>query len=647
MKEESIGSVHTEDDRDQQLQMALSAAKVSLWELDITNEIGIWANRPSNHFYEFSRQINGSLRKYFKLVHPDDRANTIDFVKGAKPDQSFFNQHRVLWPDNTYHWVEGNGTTYNDGTCLKMAGTVQDITEKKKLELEREDWKIRHELVAKAAGIIVYDYDINSGDILWSGNVKEVLGFNSKELGDIDRWVELIHPEDREEAFRLLEEAQEKLETYEVYYRFLKNNRKYCDIYDRGTFLAHDGKAYRMLGMMSDVTEWRKSQEALNESENRFKSLMNSLHVGVGLYDLSMIPQVHNAAAYKLLGLTKKQFEGKAAIDPDWNVVDMEGNVMLQENFPIPQAIASQKPIRQIVMGVYRPKMNDRVWLMVDADPVFDANGNIMHVICTYSDFSPRKKVEEILNEKNEQLIVTSELLGRKNERLLEFAQIVSHNLRSPLSNIAGLVELYNNASLEEKDEAVSFIKNVTEKALSTIDDLNEVLKVQQSEHLDLQVLKFETVLEEVKKLFKVNLVEKNAIVKTDFERAKEICYPNIYLESIFLNLLSNSLKYVDKGKTPEIVITTKKEEDDILFEYSDNGLGIDLKKYGDDVFKFGKTFHLEEESKGVGLYLIKNQIRTMGDDIEVESAPNKGTTFKIRFKNQDGKKYNSMPCRR
>jgi signal transduction histidine kinase len=256
------------------------------------------------------------------------------------------------------------------------------------------------------------------------------------------------------------------------------------------------------------------------------------------------------------------------------------------------------------------------------------------------------KRVEDILNEKNEQLIHTSDLLGRKNTRLLEFAQIVSHNLRSPLSNIAALAELCKHGSKEEQKKAVEFIAEVTDKALSTIDDkalstiddLNEILKVQQNEKMDLMMIRFEDALTEVKELLKLNLVEKNVSITTNFE-AKEIWYSSIYLESIFLNLLSNSIKYMKPKKSPEISIKTYQTGDDIQLEFSDNGIGIDLEKHGDDIFRFGKTFLPDSDGKGIGLYLIKNQIRTMGDDIEVESKPGFGTTFRINFKNQYGRK--------
>lgn len=624
------------------LKNALSAGKSVFWEIDFAQKRLELAVDPAGYFYEFSRLLDGKLKNLLKRIHPDDLVRFEKFVSKAQKGIQFSEEIRVLWSDNRYRWLENVGSIQEENGKLTQTAILRDVTGQKEYELQQEDWKTRHELVTRAAGIIVYDYDIATGSIRWGGNIQDVLGYSSSQMGDIDQWVEFIHPEDRKRAFDLLEVAQKKLTSYEVYYRFLKSDNQYCQIYDRGTFLAKDGKAYRMLGMMSDVTEWLESKEALTRSENIFESLMNSLRVGVGLYDTEMKPTMNNEAAYKLLGLTQAQFRGMAAIDEGWNVIGIEGSDMEPGDFPIPQAIATKKPVRQVVMGVYRPKMNDRVWLMVDADPILDKDENILHVVCTYSDFTQRKHVEEALLEKNEQLVISSDLVGRKNERLLEFAQIVSHNLRSPLSSIAALTDIYAKNKKEgdavEGNKSVEFIREVTENALQTIDGLNEVLKVQQTEQVDIQVLRFDEVLGSVLDLMSPIISEHDATILEKFE-APELSYPRIYLESILFNLLSNSIKYGDPHRSPKVTISTKASERDIIMEFSDNGVGMDLQVHGDDVFKFGKTFHENNESRGVGLYLVKNQTRTMGDLVEVESVLGKGTTFRIIFRNQNGKK--------
>ncbi|MEQ8907493.1 PAS domain-containing protein [Ekhidna sp.] len=620
---------------DRRIRTTLSNAKITLCELNLTTRTIHWSVDHSFHFFEFSKSYGGTFDGYFELIHEDDKEKVARALENLNAEEYMTLQHRVLWTDGTYHWLEGIGKLYQENGALLLIGTIQDITERKNLEIEREDWEQRHKLVADAAGIIVYDYDIESGSIIWSGNIERILSFSNEEMGDINRWGGLIHPDDREATFQALDEAQAQLKTFEVYYRFKRKDGEYRNIYDKGTFLSNGKKAIRMLGMMSDVTEMMQSRMALTQSENRFRSLMNNLNIGVALYDLNTVPIMHNKTAFTLLGMTESQFVGTAALDSKWNVIDSDGNSMQPEDFPIPRCIKQKQAIKQVVMGVYRPVTKDRVWLMVDAEPIYDHNQDLLHVICTYMDFSARKRMEEILKEKNRQLVTTSKEVERRNERLVEFAQIVSHNLRSPLSSIAGLSELYFNSSEKDKDQAVSYIKDVCDKALGTIDDLNQVLKVQQDERVKSDLIAFDECLGSVLELLKISLLEKNVIIETDFIQAPSINYPQVFLENILLNLVSNAIKFSSKMEKPKVIIRTERIENNVVLYFTDNGLGIDLSKYGKDIFSFGKTFHVNKDSKGVGLFLVKNQIRTMGDEIEVESMVDKGTTFKIVFRNQ------------
>ncbi|WP_370087868.1 PAS domain-containing protein [Ekhidna sp.] len=620
---------------DRRIRTTLSNAKITLCELNLTKRIINWSVDDSFHFFEFSKSYDGTFDGYFELIHDDDKDRVANALENLELDRYVTLEHRVMWVDGTYHWLEAIGKLYQQDGMNLLIGTIQDITDRKRLQIEREEWERKHKVIADAAGIIVYDYDISSGNILWSGNVQKILSFSNEEMGDIDRWGDLIHPDDREETFKALEEAQANLGTFEVYYRFMRKNGEYRHIYDKGTFLSKRGKAARMLGMMSDVTELMQSKLALQESENRFKSLMNNLNVGVALYDENLTPKIFNNAAYELLGMSKEAFEGKTVTDPEWNVIDGDGNPMVPDEFPIVQSIKTGETIRQVVMGVYRPTLRDRVWLMVDAEPIWNEFEKIDHVICTYSNFTARKRMEEVLKEKNQQLKITTNEVVRRNERLLEFAQIVSHNLRSPLSSIKGLSELYFSSDLQDRDQSVEYIKDVCDKALETIDDLNQVLKMQQDDRIQSSVVQFDQILDSVSELLKIGLLENNIEIETDFERAPRISYPSVFLESILLNLLSNSIKFTSQTEKPKVIIRTERNADNVVLHFIDNGLGIDLSKYGSDIFSFGKTFHDNKNSKGVGLFLVKNQIRAMGDEITVESEVNKGTTFKIVFKNQ------------
>jgi K+-sensing histidine kinase KdpD len=132
--------------------------------------------------------------------------------------------------------------------------------------------------------------------------------------------------------------------------------------------------------------------------------------------------------------------------------------------------------------------------------------------------------------------------------------------------------------------------------------------------------------------MLSAKITEASAEIICDFSEAPVLHYPAIYLESILLNLLSNSLKYFHHQRKPVIEFRTYLKNENIILEVRDNGLGINLEKYGHQVFKMRKTFHRHPESRGIGLFMIKNQIEVMGGDITIFSKQNEGATFFINF---------------
>ena len=108
------------------------------------------------------------------------------------------------------------------------------------------------------------------------------------------------------------------------------------------------------------------------------------------------------------------------------------------------------------------------------------------------------------------------------------------------------------------------------------------------------------------------------------------------YLESIILNLMTNAVKYGHPMRAPKITIEASKEGNGIVLSVTDNGLGIDLDRYGDKIFGMYKTFHNNKDARGLGLYIIKNQIEAMDGYITVESSVNKGSVFKVFFNEEN-----------
>jgi len=149
---------------------------------------------------------------------------------------------------------------------------------------------------------------------------------------------------------------------------------------------------------MADITVTKMREERLRESEKSYHSLISNLHVGVLVQGPLSEILVSNNRALELLGLTEDQLLGKTSFDSDWNVIHEDGTPYPGLTHPVPQSIATRKPVRNAVMGVYRPLTRDRVWLLVNADPELNPDGSIKEVICTFKDITDRKNAEEELN---------------------------------------------------------------------------------------------------------------------------------------------------------------------------------------------------------------------------------------------------------
>jgi PAS domain S-box-containing protein len=205
-----------------------------------------------------------------------------------------------------------------------------------------------------------------------------------------------------------------------------------------------------------DITERVQSEIRLKESEEKFKNLVRDMHVGVLLQGSNAEILLSNPKALELLGISEEQLLGKTSFDPDWNVIHEDGSSFSGDTHPVPQAIASRSSVRDVIMGVYRPLHKDRVWLLVNAEPQLNTEGNVQQVVCTFVDITQRKQAEEALK-------VSEELYRNLFENMLNgFAYCKM--LITPNEPLDFVYIKVNNAF-----ESLTGLKNVVGKKVSEV----------------------------------------------------------------------------------------------------------------------------------------------------------------------------------
>lgn len=242
--------------------------------------------------------------------------------------------------------------------------------------------------------------------------------------------------------------------------------------------------------------------------------------------------------------------------------------------------------------------------------------------------------LESDLFERNEDLKETNEELIKNNNELQQFSYAVSHNLRGPVASLLGLTGLLKNEVLDEGNkEIIERIEASTKNLDGIISDLNTITNIR---HIIFQVkqkVNLNQVIAEIKSTFNEEIDKFGVSIRCEFKDCPEVYSIKPMLHSILYNLISNSIKYQSIERKPVIEIKSQLVGDYFILTLQDNGLGIDLDRDKENLFKLFKRFHIHIEGKGLGLYLIKTQAEALGGKVEVESQVNEFTRFKIYIK--------------
>ena len=255
---------------------------------------------------------------------------------------------------------------------------------------------------------------------------------------------------------------------------------------------------------------------------------------------------------------------------------------------------------------------------------IVNENNEIEEILCVGFDITDQldslKRLERLLE-------VTSD----QNQKLRSFTYIISHNIRSHSANLSGLADLILDSDEEnEKSHLLTLLKSSADQLDETLVNLNEIISINEN------VGKLKTLIHIEERINKTLDILHGEIEKNKIEIIKQIpedpyfySIPS-YIDSALLNMISNAIKYRSVEKKPQVKIIVNRIEDKIELVFQDNGRGLDMKKYGKKLFGMYKTFHGNEDAKGLGLFITKAQVEAMGGSISVESEVGKGSIFKI-----------------
>ena len=562
---------------------------------------------------------NSSL--WFELIHPDDKEIVAGENEMLLRGETVSKEYRIVRKDNTIRWVENKVVPGFDdkGKLVRIDGITRDITERKQadeLYRERDAWSRQ---IVETAQEGIWTIDENDKTNFVNQKLGDILGYDPKEMIGKEPAL-FIDQTERHAANERIQNRKRGLKQ-NVDAVFLSKAGEQVWLNLSANPIFDEAGTYKgSLGMMTDITQRKKDEEALRKSEANLRAIFDntdSSYILIGP-DLKIIS--FNALAQKF---SRENNAKDLEINKDiscyfsperWSFIRETLDNVARNGTTESYELSYPKPDGTL-------RWNNVRWLNVRNSD----QGHLGFILAN-------KDITEMKTAMLERERVTADLIQHIKD-LEQFTYIISHNLRAPVANIIGLSEMLREDMLDpdDKKEVVERVSQSIKNIDGVIQDLNDILRAR------------ELVNEKKDEIYFIDLVNtiKTSIFNTiTSEKVQFECTFNIasmftvksYLYSIFYNLVSNSIKYRQPGAPPLISIESRKVKDKIELRFNDNGKGIDLDKNAAQIFGLYKRFDTTMEGKGMGLFMVKTQVEALGGSIKIKSKLNHGTEFIIQF---------------
>jgi PAS domain S-box-containing protein len=568
---------------------------------------------------------------FAELVHPDDRWKLLEDSKRLGKELEF----RIINRDGDERWIEYvyRSIYSKKGKYWGKRASIQDITDKKLAEEETLKTSDRLTMALEGTEDGVWDANLLTGDAYLSPNYARKLGLVTKggesRLQDLHK---LVHPNDlpaMKEAFTA--HLKQKTPSYQTEYRLRTANNDYRWVLDRGKLIEKSpkGKPSRMIGTHVDITDRKLIEEALQESEQKFRQLAENMHEvfwlrssdeGNFIYINPAFEQIWGRSRAGLL--EDPESFSRSVHEDDIKRVSaaqrklLETGIMFNEEYRIIQ-----------------PNGRER-WIWAREYPIFDSAGYYYRTAGVAEDITTRKQMEDELRHAKE----TAE---NATQAKSDFLANMSHEIRTPMNGIIGMADLLHDTALNtEQRDYLETIRNSGDSLLTIINDILDLSKIEAGKiELNVAPLDLRECIESTLDLLASSASEKGLEIAYLMSNSTPgaIIGDATRLRQILLNLTGNAIKFTDEGEVviyvSSLLLSEEEELYELHFAVQDTGKGISREQIGQLFQSFNQldaSIHRRYGGTGLGLVISKTLTELMGGRIWAESAgeSGEGTTF-------------------
>ncbi|MDN4164767.1 PAS domain S-box protein [Cytophagales bacterium LB-30] len=478
------------------------------------------------------------------------------------------------------------------------------LQENHKLQKELE----KYEMAASGASDGLWDWDLETNETFISPPWREMLGYSEDDVHSrLGEWENLLHPDDRELATHALREYIDgKSEKYDVVFRLKNKQGNYRWIRSRATVLRNmSGHPVRISGSHTDITESKKAEEALYRSEKKFRNLFENSLVAMFRSD------AHTGKFIEANQKTLELFE----IDSIEGVYTTQFYVEGDACDNLIKALREKENVESQEIQL-RTAAGKLIWVSFSAR-LYKEEGYIEAVLKDITDSK-----ENLLE------------LQRLNFELDNFVYHASHDLRSPLRSIMGLVNILKS---ENQPSARQKCIEMIEGSINRLDKfVVDLLSMSRANRIKEEVVPINFMIEinnSFTNFFHASTI-KNLMIQTSVKHAIPFNGPVTQVRVILNNLISNAIKYRRHDIPLSLIqVNVEVQEDKVLLSVSDNGEGIPEEKLP-HIFDMFYRASESSEGSGLGMYIVKNIINKIGGEISLQSKVGEGSTFSVVLPN-------------